>query len=242
MASDAVSQQHAFDADRFKGGADKWRDEFWEGLIGAVDTRLRIYHGIKEFTQDERCILRIARIRAPAPTVLSDGTVIEPGATIGALHLWNEHLPRYGNGGPDVGWACTARRRFLHSMRLLAAHAQCDPELRQVSAFRAEAMLASRIGLMQLDRLAERLGFETVAVPRSAFGTLHSFGASLNVWCLTRAFNPGALPRQRWLRERHELWISRAELIARYSRGSAEAHTGVDSAAPHPKRRRGTPA
>jgi hypothetical protein len=120
MASDAVSQQHAFGAGRCKGGADRWRDDFWEALIGAVDRRLRLYYGIREFSTDERCILRVAMIRAPAPTVLSDGTLIQSGVTIGALHLWNEHLPRYGNGGPDLGWACMARRRFLHSMRLLA--------------------------------------------------------------------------------------------------------------------------
>jgi hypothetical protein len=99
-------------------------------------------------------------------------------------------------------------------------------------------MLASRLGLMQLDRLAERLGLEAIAIPPSALGALHTFGASLNVWCLTRAFNPGALPRQRWRRERHELWISHAELIARYGRGAADAHAGVDSAGCHPKRRR----
>ncbi|HEX3537033.1 MAG TPA: hypothetical protein VHU15_09715 [Stellaceae bacterium] len=230
MASEAVSQQHAFEAGRLDAGSDNWGDRFWEALIGAVDSRLRAYYGIKEFTEDPRCVLRAATIPAPAAAALSDGTVIEAGALIGELHLWNEHLPRYAKVGPDLGWACTARRRFIHSMRLLAARAEYDPELRQVPAFRAEAMLATRLGLTQLERLAGRLGFEAIAIAPTTLGALHTLGASLNVWCLTRAFNPGALPRQRWRRERHELWISRAELIARYGRGAANPRAGLDSA------------
>ena len=126
------------------------------------------------------------------PAVLSDGTAINPGAPIGTLHLWNEHLPRYARSGPELGWACAVRRRFLHSMRLLASHAEHNPQLRQVPAFRGEAMLSSRLGLVQLERVAERVGFEAVPIPASALGILHTLGASLNVWCLTRAFNPGA--------------------------------------------------
>ena len=144
--------------------------------------------------------------------------------------MWNEHLPRYAKGGPDLGWAGRARRRFMHSMRLLAVRAEYDPELRQVPAFRAEAMLASRLGLTQLERLAERLGFEAIAIPPTTLGALRTLGASLNVWCLTRAFNPAALPRQCWRRERHELWISRAELIARYRHGAADPQARRDSA------------
>lgn len=236
MAIEAVSQERAFETAHLGGGSENWRDRFWEALIGAVDSRLRAYYGIMEFTDDRRCLLRVAVIRARRTALLSDGTAIQPGAPIGALHLWNEHLPRYAKGAPDLAWACTARRRFTHSMKLLAARAEYDPELRQVPAFRAETTLASRLGLTQLDRLAERLGFEPLAIPRSWLGALHTLGASLNVWCLTRAFNPGALPRQRWRRERHELWISRAELIARYGRAAA-SHADTGSAGRRSKQR-----
>ena len=41
---------------------------------------------------------------------------------------------------------------------------------------------------------------------------------SMIVWGLTRAFNPAALPRQRFLRDHNELWISRSTLVTLYGR------------------------
>jgi hypothetical protein len=228
MASDAVSPEHAFDASHRTGSCD-WRDEFWAVLIGSVDARLRAYYRIREFTCDERCILRLAIDRAPAPVILADGTTIAAGERIGALHLWNEHLPRYSGQGPDLGWAGNIRRQVAYSLCLLAAEVEHESGLPTVRAFRAEAMLASRLGLAQLDRLAERHGFEAIATRPTLLGWLRTLGDCVNVWCLTRAFNPGALPRQRWRRERHELWISRTRLLALYghaasrSRGQAPA-------------------
>ena len=222
MASDWLSSQvHAFDTRLFEGAAENWRDEFWTALIGAVDKRLRHYYGIYEFTGDDRCILRIAIERTPASVMLSDGTCIERGAAIGALHLWNDQLLRFSERGPDLAWACMMRRRLVHSLLLLATHIKRDPQLEPVSAFRARAVMATRLGLARLDRVAERHGFEAIAIPPSLFGPLQTIGDCINVWCLTRAFNPGALPRQRWRRQRQELWISRPKLVRTYSTPAA---------------------
>jgi len=221
MASDAVSTQgHAFDARGLDGGAENWRDEFWTALVGAIDSRLRIYYDIREFADDPRCLLRLAVDPAPMRLTLSDGTAIDKGMPIGALHLWNEHVPRFPAHGPDLRWACRVRRQFVHTLRLLAARAESDPRIGQLPAFRGETVLATRLGLGQLDRVAERLGFEPVAPPPSRLGALRTIGHCLNVWCLTRAYNPAALQRQTLLRVRHELWMSRTTLIARYGRGS----------------------
>src|SRR5438046_991131 len=51
-----------------------------------------------------------------------------------------------------------------------------------------------------------------------AVGALHIVADSLIVWGLTRAFNPAALPRQRFLRDHNELWISRSMLLKLYGR------------------------
>jgi hypothetical protein len=221
MASDAVTEHRGFDAGRIEGGIDSWRDEFWAALMGAIDTRLRNYYGIREFTQDNRCLLRLAIDPSPMSIMLSDGTAIEAGAPIGALHLWNEHVPRFPREGLNLGWANAARRQFVHTLRILAARAEADPDICRLPAFRGEALLATRLGLGQLDRIAERLGFEAVPAPISNHGALRTLGDRLNVWCLTRAYNPVALPRQKWPRVRHELWISRAKLVALYGRNAA---------------------
>ena len=47
---------------------------------------------------------------------------------------------------------------------------------------------------------------------------LYALGESCTLWALTRAFNSAAVSRQPFLRDHHELWISRAELLGRYGR------------------------
>ncbi len=149
---------------------------------------------------------------------MSDGTPIREGELVGELHLWNEHIPRYSEHGPDLGWAADMRRRVVHSLQLLAQHVEHHPAWQHLSAFRADATLSSRLGDIQIRRLALRHGFELVEPPSSLFRPLHALGDSLSAWSLTRAFNPAALSRQRFLRDHHELWISRALLLKRYAR------------------------
>jgi hypothetical protein len=223
VASEAISSsQPAYDS-----GQDGARDrDFWITLVGSVDALLRSYHGIHEFTDDPECILRIALRRARSAVTLSDGTRVAADEPIGALHLWNEHLPRYSDRGPDVGWACEMRRRVLHSMRLLAAFTEWNPRCRAVPAFCAETTLSNRLGDVQIRRLAGRYGFERVQPPRSMLRQLHTIGDCFNTWALTRAFNPAALSRQPFLRGRCELWISRAALIERYGFPARTASDG----------------
>jgi hypothetical protein len=66
---------------------------------------------------------------------------------------------------------------------------------------------------MQMQRLARRHGFEPAQPPATLSRQLHTVADSLIVWGLTRAFNPAALPRQRFLRDHNELWISRSMLL-----------------------------
>jgi hypothetical protein len=207
------------------------RDRFWVTLVGSVDSMLRAYHGISEYTDDPACVFRIGRGPAREPMRLADGTTIAAGELVGSLHLWNEHLPPYTNGGPDFAWAIDMRRRIPRSLQLLAEIIEREPAWRGVRAFRGDATLSRRLGETQIRRLAERHGFERVPSPSSILRQLHFLGDCFNAWALTLAFNPAALQRQSFLRGRCEVWISRPALLDRYGRTARRSRGRTDPAA-----------
>jgi hypothetical protein len=200
-----------------------WPEDLWEGAVGFFDSIIRAYYGVYEFTDDPACVLRIGLAQARASILLSDGTRVEAGELIGTLHWWNEHLPRYSRKGPDLGWACALRDQVRHSLRSLALYVETESAWWEIQALRGEAAMSTRLGAAQMRRLAGRYGFERMAHDLSILGWLHALGESVVLWSLTRAFNPAALARQPFLRDHHELWISRAALLARYSRGLSPA-------------------
>ena len=204
-----------------------WPDEFWAGSIAWIDAVLRSYYGIYEFTDDPGCVLRAGFGRARAPVSLSDGTHIESGETIGTLHFWNEHLPRYSSTGPNLAWACAMRDRVMYSLRAFSLHIEREAAWREVRAISTEPALPARLGASQIERVFRRYGFERVPTDPSLRARLHGFGECFVLWGLTRAFNPAALPRQPFLRHRHELWISRVTLQLRYARCNGQNATGA---------------
>src|SRR5205809_2029746 len=200
-----------------------WKDEFWVALVGTLDAWLRSYYDIRNFTDDPQCVLRIGPMPAPMPLSISDGTEIREGELVGALHLWNEHVPRYSGKGPTLAWAKEMRRRMLRSLGLLADFVERDPAWAPVRTFCGDSTLSSRIGGLQMQRLARRHGFEPVQPSDTLTRHLHTVADSLIVWGLTRAFNPAALPRQRFLRDHHKVWISCAALRRLYGREAQDA-------------------
>lgn len=210
-----------------------WHDELWTGSVGWFDSKLRSYYGIYEFTDDPECVFRVALEEARAPALLSDGTRIRIGEVIGTLHFWNEHLPRYSAQGPDLGWACVMRDHLVHSLRALAEYIESTPAWRDVRALRGDAVLSSRLGAPQVRRVAHRYGFERVQIDPTVFRRLHDLGENFVLWGLARAFNPAALTRQPFLREHHDLWITRATLQRRYGVPLVPAREAEAAALPH---------
>jgi hypothetical protein len=215
-------------ADHYVRGT--WRDEFWSLAVGSLDAFLRHVNGVHEFCDDPACLIRIAPDVARTPISLSDGSRIKVGDPVGVLHLWNEHLPHFSARGPDLRWASEIRRRVEWSLSALAAYIVRDPRWREMRALRADAAFLSRIGGSQMSRVARRHGFESVAVTPSIAGRVHAFGENFLLWGLARAYNPPALRRGRFLRDRHEVWISRDGFLVRY--GGKSAASGEESAAP----------
>ena len=200
------------------GASTTWPDELWAGSVGWADAILRSYYGIYEFTDDPGCVLRVGLSEAHSAVSLSDGTRVDVGDPVGTLHFWNEHLPCYSCKGPNLGWACRVRDRVKYSLRAFSEYVENEAAWREVRAIRAETALPARLGALQIGRVCQRYGFQRVPTDYSWMARLHGLGECFVLWGLTRAFNPAALPRQPFLRERHELWISRAALLLRYAR------------------------
>jgi hypothetical protein len=194
--------------------------KLWVLLVGSLDAALRAYHGVHGYTDDPACVFRLGLAAARAAITLPDGTEIAAGEPVGTLHLWNEHLPQYENGGPDLVWASSMRRRALRSLQLLAEFIDREPAWQNVRALRGDATCSRRLGDPQIRRLAQGYGFERVETPLTPLGQLHFIGDCCNAWVLTSAFNPAALARHGLLRGRCEVWISRRALLARYGRGA----------------------
>jgi hypothetical protein len=223
LAEGAVAADRASLSDTPQG----WRDELWALMAGAVDGVLRVYYNIIEFTDDPDCVLRIGRTEAARRVLLSDGTEICAGETIGTIHFWNEQLPPFSPSGPDVHWAVEMQRRVSRSFAALARFVETHAVWRGVKAFRGEAALSSRVGNIQLRRVAHHYGLEPVPVPNSVLRQLHDLGECFSAWGLTRAYNPRALSRQRFFRPYQELWISRTTLIARHGAHTAVREKGI---------------
>ncbi len=204
-----------------------WPDELWAGSVGLVDALIRTYYGIYEFTDDPGCVLRVGLGQARAAVTLSDGTRVEDGELVGTLHFWNEHLPRYTPEGPNLRWACAMRDQMRRSLCSLADYIETEPGGKFV---RFAARPRCRPGSEHRKSSGSATDTGLNGYPRQTFSflrRLHAVGESLTLWSLTRAFNPAALPRQPFMRDHHELWISRTALLRRYGRPRRQARTAA---------------
>ena len=193
-------------------------------LVRGFDALLAQYYGIREFTDDPDCIMRIALARAEREIVLSDGTTVRADDAVIDLHWWNERLPRIPPQGPDAAWATSMRRHIVLSLRSLARHMSNNPELDPIRALRAEIVFGTRVGRPQLVRFARHFGFDLVErrTNPGLGGQLHLAGDSILLWGLIWAYNPRGLKHKPLLRERSEVWISRTAFLGRTGGAAAK--------------------
>lgn len=187
----------------------------WVDWVMKLDGWLRRRQGIYEYTTHGRCLFRAERGRADRALTLADGTRLAAGDPILVLHLWNEHIPQLGLGGPTVAWARRVSRAALLSLRELARYLQ--QQQLEVVAIRGDMQLGSARQAEQFARIVSRYGFEAVdegeADPE---GRLHRIGKTILVLLLIAATNPVAL-RSALLRRFHRrVFISRTLLVRRY--------------------------
>lgn len=185
-------------------------------LVKAFDRRQRQRLGIREFTADEKCIMRVGEAHAMRDIVLSDGTTVCAGDRIGVLHLWNERLPVMPENGPDLAWARETTRSLKYSFGLLAEHVMTDPSMTGIEAFGGDlTFVYSPAGL----RILDRLGIET-SPDLSMNGVARCVvDAAMRIWTwlLRWAFNPASVHgKGLGVFERRAIWLSVRRLIELY--------------------------
>jgi hypothetical protein len=217
---------------------------FWSGqpltanhaltyAIRQMDARLRRRQHIFEFCDHPHCLLRLALRRAGTDFAPPAGFSLRRGASVGELHLWNEHILPIPAAGPSFVWAKTIRRRMRESLALLAESARADPRLKDVEMFGAKTGLGGDKPRAPFERLMKSLDFDRVEELTRADWRERwvGLGENLHLWALLHAFNPMALADHRFFRlSFRQLWMSREALLEKYPPGSLAliARTALD--------------
>lgn len=185
--------------------------------IRALDTLIRRVNGVREFTTDEWCLVRIAVVKCDQDITLSDGTRVTKGEMIGELHLWNEHIPPMPADGADFDWSVHFYSLIVRSLRALVHYMTTHHDLDNVHAWRGESSFIPKSG--NVPELFARMGFDVV---RQADSLQHmrrftDFWENFYWWMLAWTFNPASLKRKSLLKlERWRIWISSARLREQY--------------------------
>jgi ceramide glucosyltransferase len=188
-------------------------------LIHGLDALLQHTMHIEEFTDDEKCILRISISKSREELTLSDGTQVHKGDPVGEIHFWNERVPQVPPEGPDLSWALAFQRLGVYSLHLLAAYVKDNVEFEDVQAFTGEISFGGPYDLSHGVVLAKRWGFEVFSQDGSGSfgGRFIDFWENLYALSLIWVFNPGSVENDRlWKMRRDQLWMSRQVLLSKY--------------------------
>jgi YkoP-like protein len=196
-----------------------------EAMVSALDDRLRLRHGVIEYTNSPECLFRIQLVTSNENYVLSDGTCIRPRDRVANLHVWNEQFPCFVGKGPTLAWACRVNHAFDLSLRELAGFLEARRDLDDVVAICANMSLKPAERSAQLVRFVSRFGFEQIAAAssRSFRQQVHWFGENILISMMVLARNAAALRIDTLRRDRTLVFLSRRELRRRYGFARDEA-------------------
>jgi hypothetical protein len=189
-----------------------------EAMVAALDDRLRVRHGVIEYTNSPECLFRIQLAASNDDYVLSDGTCIRAGDRIANLHVWNEQFPCFTGKGPTLAWARRVNQAFEISLRELAGFLDARSDLDDVIAICANMTFQPAERSAQLTRFVARFGFERIAAAssRSFRQQIHWFGENILISMMVLARNAAALRTDTLRRDRMLVFLSRRELRRRY--------------------------
>jgi len=196
-----------------------------EAMVAALDDRLRLRHGVIEYTKSSGCLFRIQFVAGSENYELSDGTCIHPGDRIAHLHVWNEQFPCFAGEGPTLAWARRVNHAFEFSPRELAGFLDGRRDLEDVVAICANMSLEPAERSAQLVRFVSRFGFEQIAAAssRSFRQQMRWFGENILISMIVLTRNAAALRANTLRRDRTLVFLSRRELRQRYGFARDEA-------------------
>jgi len=196
-----------------------------EAMLAALDDRLRLRHGVIEYTNSSECLFRIQLVASNESYMLSDGTCIRRGDRVANLHVWNEQFPCFAGKGPTLGWARRVNQAFELSLRKLAGFLDGRCDFDDVVAICANMSLEPAERSAQLVRFVGRFGFERIAAGNShSFRQqMHWFGENILISMMVLARNAAALRADTLRRDRTLVFLSRRELRRRYGLARDEA-------------------
>jgi len=199
-------------------GGDVRQFPWLEAMVAALDDRLRLRHGVIEYTNSPECLFRIQLASSADDYVLSDGTCVHSGDRIANLHVWNEQFPCFAEKGPTVAWARRVNQAFELSLRELARFLDGRHDLDDVAAICAKMSLEPMERSAQLVRFVSRFGFERIAAANSCSfrQQMHWFGENILISMMVLARNAAALRADTLRRDRTLVFLSRRELRRRY--------------------------
>lgn len=194
-------------------------DHPWlEALVTALDDRLRLRHGVFEYSRSPDCLFRIQIISSADDLLLSDGVTVRAGDRLINLHVWNEQFPRFPRQRPTLAWARRVDRAFDISLHELDAYLAARPDLNDVVAICGNMGFSSAARSAQLARYVGRFGFERVTAPDavSFLQLLHLLGENMLISMIVLARNAGAFRADTLRRDRTLVFMSRQTLQRRY--------------------------
>ena len=199
-------------------GGDVRQFPWLEAMVAALDDRLRLRHGVIEYTNSPECLFRIQLASSADDYVLSDGTCVHSGDRIANLHVWNEQFPCFAEEGPTLAWARRVNQAFELSLRELARFLDGRHDLDDVAAICAKMSLEPMERSAQLVRFVSRFGFERIAAANSCSfrQQMHWFGENILISMMVLARNAAALRADTLRRDRTLVFLSRRELRRRY--------------------------
>ena len=189
-------------------------------LIYGIDGILRSRFGVKPFTNDPACILRISSERSQQELLLSDGTRVQRGDSLIGLHAWNERLRDRGSKDGPLAWGRFLLRGLTSSLRLLARDVATNTTLANAVALRAEFSFAT--DLQQASDIARRLGFDLVLLDQPGGRVWRkAFWDNFYAYGLMWAYSPQSLKGKRLSDlNRVQIWMSCSRLVELYGRNT----------------------
>jgi hypothetical protein len=190
---------------------------FLETAVFALDRWLRRRRGVFEYSLDPQCLFRLEQRCADDTLELADGTRVCAGAPVLVLHLWNEHVPLMGRGGPTLAWAHKTSRAIHASLQELARFLAGRPDLGDVRVLYADVRVSGASQAVRAARIMARYGFETTTASVDRRPAPQRMADALFVLMMAGVTNPCSLRSAPVRHANLRVFMSRAVLEQRYA-------------------------